>query len=207
MHTTLFRPLRREDYPALEEIIRNTWNYDRLTPRPAVARRMARLYLQSCLLCHTFSQVAVQDGVPVGIILARHGRAKGPRLSHRLAVLGDSLALLASPHGRAMARIFSRVEETDRALLRDAGDGFDSELVFFAVGQDQRGAGTGKALLDAALSYLREQGGERLYLFTDTSCNFGFYEHFGFARRAERVLDFRPAVPHSIRMFLYARSL
>ena len=152
MHTTLFRPLRREDYPALEEIIRNTWNYDRLTPRPSVARRMARLYLQSCLLCHTFSQVAVQDGVPVGIILARHGRAKGPRLSHRLAVLGDSLALLASPHGRAMARIFSRVEETDRALLRDAGDGFDSELVFFAVGQDQRGAGTGKALLDAALS-------------------------------------------------------
>ena len=115
MHTTLFRPLRREDYPALEEIIRNTWNYDRLTPRPSVARRMARLYLQSCLLCHTFSQVAVQDGVPVGIILARHGRAKGPRLSHRLAVLGDSLALLASPHGRAMARIFSRLEEIGRA--------------------------------------------------------------------------------------------
>ena len=44
MHTTLFRPLRREDYPALEEIIRNTWNYDRLTPRPAVPHSI-RMFL------------------------------------------------------------------------------------------------------------------------------------------------------------------
>lgn len=207
MPTILFRPLRQEDYPALEDIIRTTWNYDRLAPHPAAAQRMARLYLQNCLLCHTFSQVAVQDGIPVGIILARHGRARGLRLSHRLAVLRDSLALLASPQGRAMARIFARVEETDRALLEDAEDRFDSELVFFAVAQDQRGTGTGKALLNAALSYLRKQGGKSLYLFTDTSCNFGFYEHFGFVRQAERVLDFRPAFPHSLRMFLYAHSL
>ena len=110
MHTTLFRPLRREDYPALEEIIRNTWNYDRLTPRPAVARRMARLYLQSCLLCHTFSQVAVQDGVPVGIILARHGRAKGPRLSHRLAVLDDGrLQCVGSPQTVFASGVLDRV--------------------------------------------------------------------------------------------------
>ena len=36
------------------------------------------------------------------------------------------------------------------------------------------------------LDYLKEQKLDEFYLFTDTSCNYGFYEHQGMRRRCEK---------------------
>lgn len=65
-----FREFRKEDIPALEGIIRQTWNYDKFAS-PKTAQKLARVFLSSCLANQTFSQVAVENGKPVGIILGK----------------------------------------------------------------------------------------------------------------------------------------
>lgn len=54
-----FREFRKEDTPALEGIIRQTWNYYRFAS-PKTAQKLARVFLSSCLANQTFSQVALE---------------------------------------------------------------------------------------------------------------------------------------------------
>ena len=37
-----YRDLERKDYPYIEKIIRDTWNYDSICDRPSTAKQMAR---------------------------------------------------------------------------------------------------------------------------------------------------------------------
>ena len=54
-----------------------------------------------------------------------------------------------------------------------------------------RGKGIGKLLFESAILYMKEQNLDSFYLFTDTSCNYGFYEHHGMIRKGEKkcILD------------------
>ena len=46
--------------------------------------------------------------------------------------------------------------------------------------------GLGKKLFAKAKEYMKSDGMNDFYLFTDTTCNFGFYEHNGMTRRGEK---------------------
>ena len=65
------REYQKQDFKALETIIRETWHYDDFsTSKTAV--KLARVFLSSCLTNYTFSRVAVVDGNVAGIILANN---------------------------------------------------------------------------------------------------------------------------------------
>ena len=49
-----------------------------------------------------------------------------------------------------------------------------------------RGEGVGEGLYEEGMRYLSYSGVANFYLFTDTSCNYGFYEHQGLKRRVQR---------------------
>lgn len=53
-----------------------------------------------------------------------------------------------------------------------------------------RGKGIGKQLFQLALDYMKEQKLDTFYLFTDTSCNYRFYELQGMIRKGEKNLTF-----------------
>ena len=50
----------------------------------------------------------------------------------------------------------------------------------------RRGKGVGKQLYQRFLQYLKKEHLDSFYLYTDTSCNYGFYEHQGMVRRCEK---------------------
>lgn len=180
------RPYQPQDRPYLEAIIRKTWNYDRFC-RPEVAAKMARVYLASCLCNQTFTAVALEDGRPVGIIMGkdRHThRCPAGLYIRQLAAIGS---LLLSRQGRQVSRMFGGVEGIDQALLKKTGVAYPGELAFFAVDEGCRGKGLGRGLFDAVVAYMQSRDIHRFYLFTDTSCNYGFYEHMGMVRRAEQA--------------------
>ena len=64
MEKLMIRNFVDTDAAALEQVIRETWNYDRFSP-PQTAQRLARVYLYSCLLRQSFVRVAVMGGKPV----------------------------------------------------------------------------------------------------------------------------------------------
>ena len=100
--------------------------------------------------------------------------------------LGFSVvSLLSSQEGRAVFRAFWEVDKIDRDLLSESKP-YDGELAFFAVSRSCRGIGIGKMLFQRAIEYMKAQKISSFYLFTDTSCNYGFYEHQGMRRKGAK---------------------
>ena len=83
---------------------------------------------------------------------------------------------------------------------------YDGVLTLFAVNEACRGAGIGRELLRQAESYLLDHGVQRIYLYTDSTCNTAFYDRHGFCRADQRVM--RTAAPGNapLSVFLYEKS-
>ena len=199
----VLREYQTSDRPALIGIIRETWQYDKFAS-PKAAQKLARAYLDSCLTNQTFTQVALVDEVPVGIIMVKDRREKRCPFRLRLRMLLSVASLFLSKEGRMVTRFFSGVEEIDQQLLQDTQTEYQGEIAFFAVNSRYRGIGLGKKLFDAARDYMRTQRIRNFFLFTDTTCNYPFYERRGMERRGERVHIFAAkGKSGTLTMFIY----
>lgn len=202
----IFREFRDQDYKPLEDIIRKTWKYDKFCS-PKAAAKLAKAYLASCLANQTFTCVAAVNDVPVGIIMGKNTNRHRCPLRLRLHLLASIWSLVISKEGRAASRIFSAVNETDQELLRDSRKDYHGEVAFFAIDSKYRGRGLGKKLFDALLSYMKQENISEFYLFTDTSCNYPFYERQGMKRRCEKDLALGTEKQQSqMTFFLYEYS-
>lgn len=139
-----FREFRKEDTPALEGIIRKTWNYDKFAG-PKTAQKLARVFLSSCLANQTFSQVAVENGKPVGIILGKNIAVHKCPLSYRWKQISSLISLYLTKEGRNASEIFGSVNGIDKELLATCRP-YPAELALFVISPDCRGKGVGKQL-------------------------------------------------------------
>lgn len=185
----ILREFQKKDTPAIEDIIMEAWHYNDLCS-PKTARKLASVFLSSCLANQTYTQVAIAGGIPVGVIMAKDTRTHTCPARYRLKQALAIASLFLSREGRHVSKIFSSVNEIDNLLLEECQRKYQGELAFFAVSSSARGTGIGKKLFDAALSYMQAQQIGSFFLFTDTSCNYGFYEHQGLKRRCEKANTF-----------------
>ena len=201
------REYQTQDFEALEAIIRETWHYDDFSS-PKTAQKLARVFLTSCLTNYTFSRVAVEEGKTVGIILVNHKAKHRCPLGNRMRQIGAIASLLFSGEGRKVSKIFQSVNGIDQELLKECPGEYPAELALFAVDAACRGKGVGKMLFQSALAYMKEQDLDEFYLFTDTSCNYGFYEHQGMTRQQEKehVFDIK-GQRAKMNFFIYAYQL
>ncbi|MBW3080071.1 GNAT family N-acetyltransferase [Bifidobacterium sp. 79T10] len=185
------RPLRRDDHPALIAMMRRMWYAD-----PAMgddcARRLATIDLHHGLSCSTIATVAVYGGRVVGMILACVDAKASllrstPFNRHVRRVIRESLPLPFTADGRRGIRDALDLIAVDRRLMRGLGKRYDAEVVLFLVDGRMRGKGVGRLLFDHAIGRFHAQGARRYFLFTDTTCDAGFYDHRGLTRiREER---------------------
>lgn len=185
----LLREYQKQDFKPLENIIRETWNYDKFCS-PKTASKLAKVFLSSCLTNYTFSRVAVLDERIVGIILVNNKAKHKCPLSYKLKQIKFIVSLYACKEGRKASKIFGNVYGIDQQLLNENHKSYPAELALFAVDSSCRGKGIGKKLFQSALDYIQQQELNEFYLFTDTSCNYGFYEHQGMIRRCEKKHNF-----------------
>ena len=164
--------------------------FDRVWPQgPALAGTPTALLVARYLTLHyleqsTWSNVAVTaEGDLAGITLARVvGQPTMFPQAHE-EFLRTRALLLADPRGAATVTMF---EDGDVTATTQA------ELELFMVNPDVRGAGVGGALWRQLLAALRSMGVRAFFLHTDSSCDFGFYDHKGLSRVAERLAADHP---------------
>lgn len=201
------REYQKEDFQDLVAIIRKTWHYDEFCS-PSVALKLSKLYLISCLTDSTYSRVALQNGKPVGLILGKNIKAHHCPFHLKVKQFFEIAALCLSKEGRTVSKMFQSIECIDQELLKDCQKPYPAELVLFAVDSSLRGNGIGKMLFQSFLDYMKEQHMEEFYLFTDTTCNYGFYEHQGMSRRSEtsKRFDIKGQLA-KMRFFIYDYEL
>lgn len=200
-----YRDFRLEDDAALVRITFDTWDMASLFQSEVLGLRMAREYLHGCLQKATLARVAVRDGTPVGFLLARRKHSppillpeewfKPERLEHI-----DASERFAIEKYRAILDQYTKECE---ALLHESGQDFDGEIVLFAVRSDLRGNGIGKKLYSHAVGYFQQT---RFFLYTDSGCNYSFYEVQGMKKQAESSIA-SPNGKGRLKIFLYANVL
>ena len=116
-----YRDLERKDYPYIEKIIRDTWNYDSICDRPSTAKQMAKVYLRGCLAQKTYARVAVCRDRVVGIIVGQYGKDRKMNPGMHLSSFFSGLRLMMAGDGRKVAKQFRGFEKTDRDMLRACG--------------------------------------------------------------------------------------
>lgn len=182
----ILRDYREKDNQALENIIRKVWKYDELAGS-RTASKLAKVFLYSCLTNQTYIQVAEADGIPVGVIMGKHiKKHKGP-LKYYIKQALSILSLFPSREGRQIAGMFGDISKIDKELLQKCGKDYQGEIAFFAVDPKYQGRGIGKMLYQQVMSYMERQNLKKIYLFTDTSCNFKFYESQGMKKSREHT--------------------
>ena len=183
------REYQETDFNTLEKIIRETWHYDEFSS-PKTAAKLARVFLSSSLTNHTFSKVAIINEEVVWIILVNNIAKYKCHFKYRAKQIRSILSLYLSKEGRKVSKIFSNVRGIDKQLLNECNKTYPAELALFAISSECRGKGIGKILFESAIEYIKEEKLNEFYLFTDTSCNYGFYEHQGMTRQCEKEYIF-----------------
>lgn len=211
MDTIKYRPIEERDFLAVGEIINRAFGLYRYVSDKKTLDCFKNQYVYSCLLEATYTCVAEQNGKIVGVIM---GNAKSDYkiLSHLKYLLHTiQYGIKMKYYGRkfkAGIEDYKRLHEIYRSFSDKHKGEFDGVLTLFAVNENCRGLGVGTNLLSGLSEYLKGTNTKRIYLYTDTTCNYGFYEHKGFERLEEQPLAMtKDGKPFEMNVFLYGFSV
>lgn len=175
MNKITYRPYVPQDFKALSDIINITWGHEK-SYSPTTAVRLSNAYLRLCLTEQTFTQVALNNGKPIGIIMGNSFRPPHKSLKYRLQARWALWMLSLTAEGRRAWHFFEEVDQIYEKLLSGQSQDYEGELSFFAIHPVYRGLGIGKELYRRFFNYMNNENIRHFYVFTDTTCNFGFYE-------------------------------
>lgn len=203
-----YRPFETPDFDALAEILQPLWH-----TRSSIERYNfleACDDLAYCLSVSNFTQVALVDGVPGGVVLARGGSVDTAWAARWQGAARGYLEQMDALDAHSARRYQAHIDLSCRIgddLVAACGAPAESEVTLLAVHGAARRRGIGATLLEAAAAHLAASGQARLYLSTDTECNWAFYERQGLTRLAAHraSADERELLPEET--YLYGLDL
>ncbi|MGY5486792.1 GNAT family N-acetyltransferase [Paenibacillus sp. ALE2] len=187
------RDIRKEDIEPIKAIIADTWNAkDFIEDEGIINATVTMMFISPILNKSTFGRVATLDGEVIGVIF---GSRVGEITSYRLLqedYTSELLQLLNlnDIERKVFVELTSMTNEAYSKLIRGKEDEFQGCLEFFAVSEGARGKKVGKQLFNELISYLKNTKTNKIYVYTDTMSNYGFYDHNGFVRLDEEVTVF-----------------
>lgn len=180
-----YRPFDEDDFEQLSAIVREAWHND--MPTTELNELAAKNDLAYMLSVSTFSQVALVDGEPCGIVLVCPSGRRATVSRRWLMISENCLRRMRELDPEAAAAHWASIQlagSKNDKLLEKSGFAGTTEISLLAVSSSKRSMGLGSVLLDAATTYLASHGDGRAFLYTDTNCSWKFYEHHGFKRAA-----------------------
>ncbi|MBT2292765.1 GNAT family N-acetyltransferase [Paenibacillus albidus] len=187
------RDIRKEDIEPIKGIIADTWNAkDFIEDEGIINAAVTMMFISPILNKSTFGRVATLDGEVIGLIF---GSRVGETTSYRLLqedYTSELLQLLNlnDIERKLFVEFISMTNEAYSKLIIGKENEFQGCLEFFAVSEEARGKKIGKKLFNELTSYLRDTKANKIYVYTDTMSNYGFYDHNGFVRLDEEVTVF-----------------
>ncbi|HAA85968.1 MAG TPA: hypothetical protein DCE14_06460 [Kosmotogaceae bacterium] len=184
-----YRPIKKSDFQRVRRLINQTWQIDRFCSDEKLLETGLDLFLRSSLMHSNYTLVAEENGEVVGFILGRTDRdfnLFGTLFRHLPQILWKTLLFIAqNKRNQKLLQFVGVLNSSYKKILKVVKTKFDGELVLFIVDRKQQGKGIGKTLLNHFLDTCRSKSIRRLRVFTDTECNYGYYDHNGFRRLHE----------------------
>lgn len=203
-----YRNVRKEDYNDIKQLICEGFKFKDFIKDEKFLKEILNLYLNGCLIDSSNSVVAVKDGRVIGIILtkAKLDKTKITSYKNAISALKSFLKInLVKGENKKALKTFSKIQKVYKEFIADRKDLYDGSINLFIVSKSARGLGIGKKLLEHSFRYMRRNACKKIYLYTDTICNYGFYDSQGFKRVKETQMQFDEK--NKLGIFLYEYDL
>ena len=204
-----YRPFDEEtDFAKIVTMLGDMWHNE--IPEGPVRAAEAGHDFASSYAISTFSQVAVLDGEPIGVILARSGQASAAHQEKWNAIADKCLLAEKKLSAQAYEAYSYELKRTDRIhsnLLDGCNADHNYEATLLIVSASARGLGVGAILISAVKNYLAGQQALSAYLYTDSSCTYTFYDHMGLIREGSHKVKDNPHKIMADEYFIYSFDL
>ena len=204
-HNISYREYTENDFPILTDIVIKVWGFDNILSEKN-AKLTAELNLYSFLNTATFANIALKDEIPVGFLIGKITNSKTNDL-YKNQIQKIKSKMSKNIEGLISLLVYKKIKSINNNLYKQTNKNYDAELSFFAVSRDYQGLGIGKALFQQFNDYLKENNINNLYLYTDTYCNYKFYEHFGMHKNKEKHFSIPFTKKYDIDFYLYDKEL
>lgn len=203
-----YRDLQKEDYSRLEKMIGDTWGFGRRCKEKKVAGLLEKSYWASLLAQENYARVALINGKPAGVVLVRRVGKGKKNFTMNFRKLFYGIRLAVNAEGRSNLKLFRELNRQNRQMYKDLGQKFDGELIYLNIMRNKREKGMGGQLWEDAKAYIKETGGKNFFFFTDTTCDYKFYEKKGCQRisASEKIVDIGGQRKH-LEMYIYKYEL
>ncbi|MCL1997414.1 MAG: GNAT family N-acetyltransferase [Turicibacter sp.] len=178
------REIQASDLNGIKAVVRDVWEWEEAFDDEDVIDACVAIYFAPVLHEATFGRVAVLDGEIVGVIFGLE-IGKPAAYKHILEDLTPHILRLTQTNDQdrqAMCDYITALHTTYAALIADTEHEYDGSLDFFAVSKAVQGQGVGKQLWQQLKSHFQRQNIKKIYLYSDSECNYQFYEGQGFVR-------------------------
>ena len=173
---TVIRKFLWRDVLPLSILIERVWNMDAYGDD--ISMSAAQAYALTCLSRSTKKYTAFVNGEFAGVLMLwAKGRRKGYGYKGRLQRITSYMESLES-YPR-FAEDFANMERVDEELRKTYAKDIPGEIVLMILSERFRGMGIGKTMFNLACRYFCTNGVDRFFLYTDTDCNYGFYDAMG----------------------------
>lgn len=182
MKNYTIRRMRPSDWPTVIDLVHRIWYADDNFEGRGANLEAAIVDTRLLLKDTTFGFLVLRDGALLGFLTGRG--PKPPTLReqgwHEVAVAKalESAAQISPEAGKKIAELENYYRTYDDPV-RDLIPTFDGRLTLLLLDPVLRGEGVGRELLDLAIAKWRELGSTSVYLNTDSTMNYQFYEHTG----------------------------
>lgn len=205
MEKVIYRSLTREDYTTIKYLINKAFGFDDFLNYDVFLDSVLNIYLQECILASNYSKVAVKNNKVIGIILgsAKNDKNKVRKPHNYISALSSLLKIaFTKKENKKALKEFGKIQNIYNEMIKNKENEFQGCIQLFIVSEESRGLGVGKALMNQLFNYMTSMKVTSLYLYTDTRCNYGFYDSQNFKRLMEKELKFQ-VVPETLKIFLY----
>lgn len=211
MDNIIYRTIKKEDFSAIKEFINDAFKFNAFIQNEKILNSVLDAYLHESLLKSTFNKVVEKNGKIIGFIIAEsyYDKNKGGdnKFISKVLKFKSTLRLLFM-NGKTREKIneFSQIANEYEKLKSSISEKYDGSIILFVVSPESRGLGIGKNLIAQTNEYFKKVGVQKYYLYTDTRCNYGFYDSQGFVRVNEKPLMFKDS-SKNMDVFMYEYKL
>lgn len=207
-----YQELKKEDYPGAKQLINYLEKFDQFILDTYYLDKFLSLYLKKTLAESSYCQVAIYNGQVVGLIFAsavNDENAYNPIANSIKAFLDLFKIFVSNSEYRQILKAYKEgIFDIYAQLIADTEKLYQGEIKLFIVSPDYQGLDIGTGLLGRAFDYFKEQEASRIYLFTDTDCNYGYYDYKGFKQVSLKESTLKlPDSERDLTIFLYEYNL
>ncbi|MEG0295273.1 MAG: GNAT family N-acetyltransferase [Clostridium sp.] len=192
MNNITYRKVHKNDYATIKTLINKAFKFEGYIKNPKMLDKCLTIYLRSCLASKTFSSVAVKDGNVIGIILgsSKNNKSIFNSINHNLMSAFIIFSFLfESKKDREHLKEYLKISKSYDELIKNRKNDFQGCIDLFIVSNECQGLGVGKQLVSNLMAYMKDNSVSNLYLYTDSNCNYGFYDSQGFKQLDSRDVD------------------